>query len=218
MSDRPYRRLIMTTEQKIHPNPVRVNVLRRNASEEQLSLVQTVTLQESRNGCSSFANGPDGTVFCAILSSSTVHEIYRTRMPGSPGAQFGAVAKTHVMHRVIRLICGFQCDWQYRLAVSFDNESVQVFRVTEDGFSEFQSIESPYANWSPRTFVGLGDGAFCISAQFPDPANSKKIHTLGVWTLCRKTTVQNATVQNATVQNATVQKSQSAERHSAERS
>ena len=118
-------------------------------------------------------------------------------MPGSPGAQFGAVAKAHVMHRVIRLICGFQCDWQHRLAVSFDNESVHVFRVTEDVFSEFQSIESPYANWSPRTFVGLGDGAFCISAQFPDPANSKKIHYI------RRVD--------------TVQKNHSAECHSAEK-
>ena len=170
MSDTPNRPLIVTTEQTASPPAIRVNVLRRNAS-EQLALVQTVTLQESTRGYSSFATGPNGSVFCAIVGSSAVHEMCRT--PGAANAPFGAAAKTHRLPTDIRYICGFECDGEHRVAASTRDSRVLIFRATGDGLCELQQIRAPHANWTPNSLVGLADGAFCISSNCTDPADSK---------------------------------------------
>ena len=146
-----------------------MNVLRRNAS-EQLALVQTVTLQESTINCSSFATGPNGSVFCAFRGSSAVHELCRT--PGATNRPFGAAAKTHRLPTAIRCICGFECDGEHRVAASFDDNSVRIFRAIGDGLCELQQIRAPHANWTPNLLVGLADGAFCISSYCTDPADS----------------------------------------------
>ena len=170
MSDTPNRPLIVTTEQTASPLAIRVNVLRRNAS-EQLALVQTVTLQESKSWWSSFATGPNGSVFCAIVTSSSVHEM--CRMPGAAGAPFGVAAKAHRLPTSIRYICGFECDAEHRVAASFNDNSVRIFRATGDELCELQKIRAPHANWQPVTLVGLADGAFCIGSYCTDPADSK---------------------------------------------
>ena len=174
MSDRPNRPFIVTTEQTSSQVSIRVNVLRRNAS-KQLTLVQTVTLKESTSNSSSFATGPNGSVYCAVWGTSMVHEICRT--PGAAaaaaGAPFGAAAKAHRLQNSIFSICGFHWNGEHRLAASFYDKSVRVFRATRDGFFQLQQIRAPYANWSPVTLVGLIDGAFCIRSSFTDPADSK---------------------------------------------
>ena len=170
MSDRPNRPFIVTTEQTSSPVSIRVNVLRRNAS-EQLTLVQTVTLKESTNNSSSFATGPNGSVYCAICLTPTVHEMCRTPGPAGAARPFGAAAKLHRLREAIRYICGFQFDGESRLAASFGDNSVRVFRATRDGFSELQQIRAQYDNWSPMTLVGLKDSAFCIRSS--DSADSK---------------------------------------------
>ena len=173
VSNRPSRSFIVTTEQKSDTLPVsiRVNVLRRNASEEQLSLVQTVTLQESITGWSTFANGPNGSVFCAIYGSSLVHEICRA--PGAAAYPFGAVAKPHrLSEAAIRYICGFHFVGESRIVASFADNSVRVFRATGDKLSELQLLRAP--NWPPTTLVGLADGAICICSQFTNAVDSKQ--------------------------------------------
>ena len=174
MSDTPNCPLIVTTEQTASPLAIRLNCrlncLRRNAS-EQLALVQTVTLQESKSNWSSFATGPNGSVFCAIFGSSAVHEIYRT--PGAAGAPFRAAAKAHRLPTAICYICGFECDGDHRVAASFDDNSVRIFRATGDGLCELQQIRPPHANWTPNSLVGLAHGAFCIRSYCTDPADSK---------------------------------------------
>ena len=140
MSDWPNRPLIVTTELTASPVATRVNVLRQNAS-EQLALVQTVNLQESTDNWSSFATGPEGSVFCAIIGSSAVHEM--CRKPGvanASGGPFGAAAKAHYLYTAIRCICGFECDGEHRIAASFDDNCVRVFRVAGDGLCEMQQI------------------------------------------------------------------------------
>ena len=165
VSDTPNRPLIVTTKQTASPLAIRVNVLRRNAS-EQLALVQTVTLQESTINWSSFATGPDGSVFCAIVGSSAVDEMCRT--PGAANAPFGAAAKAHRLPTDIYYICGFECDGEHRVAASFKDNSVRIFRATGDGLCELQQIRAPHANWTPYSLVGLADGAFCISSYCTD--------------------------------------------------
>ena len=161
--------LIVTTEQTASPLAIRVNVLRRNAS-EQLALVQTVTLQKSKGNWSTFATGPNGSVFCAIWTSSALHEMCRT--PGAANAPFGAAAKAHRLPTAIRYICGFECDGKHRVTASFNDNSVRIFRATVDGLCELQQIRAPHANWTPNTLVGLADGALCISSYCTDPADS----------------------------------------------
>ena len=170
MSDTPNRPLIVTTEQILNPRAIRVNFLRRNAS-EQLALVQTVTLQESTsNRSSTFATGPNGNVFCAIFGSSAAHEMCRT--PGAANAPFGAAAKAHRFANAILYICGFECDGEHRVAASCDDKSVRIFRATGDGLCELQQIRAPHANWTPISLVVLADGAFCIRSYCIDPADS----------------------------------------------
>ena len=175
MSDTPNRPLIVTTEQTPSPLAIRVNVLRHNAS-DQLALVQTVTLQESNINWSTLATGPNGSVFCAICGSSAVHEICRA--PGAANAPFEAAAKAHRLPTDIRYICGFECDGEHRVAASFDDNSVRIFRATGDGLCELQQIRAPHANWTPRSLVGLADGAFCIDSYCTDPADSKENHAI----------------------------------------
>ena len=169
VSDTHNRPLIVTTEQTASPLAIRVNVLRRNAS-YQLALVQTVTLQESNINWSTLATGPNGSVFCAICGSSAVHEMCRT--PGAANAPFGAAAKTHRLPTDIRYICGFECDGQHRVAASFNDKSVRIFRATVDGLCELQQIRAPHAKWTPYTLVGLADAALCIRSYSTDPADS----------------------------------------------
>ena len=119
MSDRPNRPFILTTEQSFSPVLIRANVLRRKNESEQLAILQAVSLQESKTDWTSFATGPNGSVFCAINGSSSVHEICRT--PGAAGAPFKTPKKTHRLPDVIRYICGFQCDGNRRLAASLDD-------------------------------------------------------------------------------------------------
>ena len=170
MSDKPNRPYIVTTEQTASPLAIRVHFLCRNAS-EQLALVQTVTLQESNSKCSTFATGPDGSVLCAIFGSFAVHEMCRT--PGAANAPFRAAAKAHRLPTSIHYICGFECDGQHRVAASFNDNSVRIFRATVDGLCELQQIRAPHDNWTPRLLVGFADGAFCISSYYTDPADSK---------------------------------------------
>ena len=138
---------------------------------EQLAILQTVTLQESKTDWSSFATCSKGSLFCAINGSSLVHEICRT--PGAAGAPFKTAAKTHRLPDVIRYMCGFQCDGECRLAASFDDYIVRVFRATGDGLCELQLLRARHADWNPRTLVGLEGGAFCIGSYFTNPADSK---------------------------------------------
>ena len=170
VSDRPNRPLTVTTEQTDSPFAIRVNVLRRNATEH-LALVQTVPLQESASNLATFATGADGSVLCAIWNSSAVHEMCRT--PGAANAPFGADANTHSLPSAIRFICGFECDGERRVAASFEDNTLRVFRARGDGLCELQQIRAPHDNWSPRSLVGLADGAFCVSSYFIDPADSE---------------------------------------------
>ena len=173
MSDKPSRPLIVTTEQLSSPVSISVNFLRRNALDK-LSLVQQkVNLQESK-GWSSFATGPNNSVFCVIGGSFSLHKISRTLSNEAADAPFESSAKVHHRFQIaVCYICGFECDGEQRLAASFDDKSVRVFRATVDGLSELQQIPSSSANWIPGSLVGLIDGAFCISSDFRDSANSK---------------------------------------------
>ena len=154
---------------------IRVNFLRRNASEK-LEHVQSVNLLEWISGLSSFATGLNSTVFCAIAGSSTVHEICRT--PGTAGEPFGAVAKTHRLPEVIRFICGFQCNEEHRVAASLADNSVRVFRATGEKLCELQKIRAPHDDWNPMTLVGLAEGAFCICSHFTDLTDWKKKYVI----------------------------------------
>ena len=167
--------LIVTTEQTASPLAIRVNVLRRNAS-EQLALVQTVTLQESRTDWSTFSTGADGSVFCAIYGSSAVHEMCRT--PGAANEPFGAAAKAHRLPTDIYYICGFECDGEHRVAASFNDNSVRIFRATGYGLCELQQIRAPHANWTAGSLVGLADSAFCIRSYSTDPEDSKREYAI----------------------------------------
>ena len=151
-----------------------MNFLRRNAS-GQLSLVQTVTLQESStNTWATFASAPNGGVFCAIWGSTAVHEMSRSL--GTAGKRFADASKAHRLPATVYYICGLHCAGEQRLVASFADRSVRVFRaaagsLADDALSEMLLIRAPAADWTPNTLVGLSDGGICIRSNFTDPAD-----------------------------------------------
>ena len=170
-SDSPNRPFIVTTEHTTTtPTSVRVNFLRRKSS-GQLALVQSVTLQESKNySSSSFASGPNGSVFCAFHYSTSIHELCRS--PANSGSPFADDSKLHSLAANVHYICGLQCVGEHRLVASFADRSVRVFRVAGGALSEVQRITEPADDWTPHTLVGLPDGGICICSRFQDPEDS----------------------------------------------
>ena len=155
-----------------------MNFLRRNAS-GQLSLVQTLTLQESStNPWATFASAPNGGVFCAIWGSTSVHEMSRSL--GNAGKPFADASTAHRLPATVYYVCGLQCAGEQRLVASFADRSVRVFRsaaaatagsLADGALSVVQRITAPDADWSPNTLVGLSDGGICIRSNFTDPAD-----------------------------------------------
>lgn len=181
-SDRPNRPFIATVEsyfatsrtgQNNTSTPtftISVNFLRRNVS-GQLALVQCVTLSELKtDNFSSFASGPNESVFCAISGSTNIHWMYRA--PSATNAPFANASKTYRFHTSVLYICGLQSVGEQRLVASFADKSVRVFRAVDGALSEMQRIRSPATIWTPATLVGLSNYGVCIKSNFKDTTNS----------------------------------------------
>ena len=185
----------MTAEQQLTsstPAAIRVNVLRRNAPEQQLSFVQSVTLEEpaATIRIASFASAADENVFCAIRGSTYVHEICRS--PGAAAAVPFVGSKAHRLPAVVFGICGYQFAGEQRLVASFDDRTVRVFRTTNGGLSEIQRISAPTPDCKPRRLLGLSNNEICVSSVFVDAQVHRKclgststLSTRGAY--CRKT-------------------------------
>ena len=111
-----------------------------------------------------FSRWPEGNLFCAINNSSSLHEF--SRAPSASRTPFEDTSRKHPLHNRVRYICGLQSNGVCRLAASFDDKSIRVFRVAAAGgaLAELQRITQPQSNWTPYTLVALPGGSLIVDS------------------------------------------------------
>ena len=130
-NDDPVSPLIVTTEHL--SGKCRALFVRRN-SDAKLQVVQSVVIDETLGIYSdrvTFARWPEGNLFCAINNTSSLHEF--TRAPSASRTQFEDTSRKHPLSNKVRCICGLQSNGVCRLAASFVDKSIRVFRVAAAG-------------------------------------------------------------------------------------
>ena len=162
------------------PVSIQVNFFRRSRS-GQLELVQSVPLQQKKTNWSSFASGPNGSVFCAILYSTCVHEIFRSH--GAAVTPFADSSTAHGLPAVVHYICGLQCVGEQRLVASFNDRSVRVFFASGGALTELQRIPWSAADGTPYTLVGLPNGGVCVKSDVNDPTTSIRKYNIDFCTV-----------------------------------
>ena len=172
--------IIATTEQL--SGKCRALFLRRN-SDAKLQVVQSVVIEEILVDFSewvTFARWPEGNLFCAMRDSNSLHEL--SREPSASRTPFENSARNHPLHNKVRLICGLQSNGVCRLAASFSDNSIRVFRVAAAGgaLTELQRITppQPQTTWEPYELIALPGGSFVVSSYFIDPADSKTKYSI----------------------------------------
>ena len=166
--------LFATAEQTYSPDSpakVRVLLLRRNALAS-LHVVQSVALNETENNRTTFAQWPGGNVFCAIWGSSSLHELCRSQ--GASQTPFDSTPRVHRLPAQVIAICELQSNGECRLAASFFDDTLRVFRVAGATLCELQRVPQPNANyWTPRTLLALPGGSLIVKTYFKDAPNTK---------------------------------------------
>ena len=162
------------------PVSIQVNFLRRSRSGE-LELVQSVPLQQKKTNLSSFASGPNGSVFCAILYSTCVHEICRSHYAAVTPLADSSTA--YGLHAVVHYICGLQCVGEQRLVASFNDRRVRVFSASGGALTELQRIPWPTADATPYTLVGLSNGEVWVKSDVNDSTTSIRKYNIDFCTV-----------------------------------
>ena len=120
-----------------------------------------VTLQQSTAFWLSFANGPDGSVLFAFDDSTSVHEMryavrrpLRARLCGSCGSAVRSCHKGTPSHGLFHSLYEYTRMWvsvrrERWLAVSFDVNSVRVFRPLVTDSLSFSKLELRTPTGSP---------------------------------------------------------------------
>ena len=171
-NDDPVSPLIVTTEQL--SGKCRALFVRRNSSEK-LQVVQSIVIDETLlSDCVTFARWPEGNIFCAIYGFDCLHEF--SRAPSASSTPFEDTSRKHPLHNRVRYICGLQSNGECRLAASFDDNSIRVFRVAAagDALAELQRVTPPQSNWTPYTLVALPGGSLIVDSLFTDPAKQRQ--------------------------------------------
>ena len=173
-NDDPVSPLVVTTEQL--SGKWRALFVRRNSAGK-LQVVQSVVIDETQLiDRVTFARWPEGNLFCAIYKSSSLHEF--SREPCASRISFEVTARIHPLSNNVRFICGLQSNGVCRLAASFDDNSIRVFRVAAAGgaLSELQRVTPPQlqTTWEPYELFALPGNSLIVCSTFTVPANSKK--------------------------------------------
>ena len=167
--------LFATVEQTYSPDThakFRVLLLRRNALAS-LHVVQSVALNETEIGWTSFAQWPGGNACCAIWDSCSLHEFCRSQ--GASQTPFDSTPRVHRLPAKVGAICRLQSNGECRLAASFRDNTLRVFRVAGATLCELQRVPQPNANyWTPSTLLALPGGSLIFSSVFEDAPNTKK--------------------------------------------
>lgn len=172
--------LVVTTEHTEGP-PARVRLLflrsNANVAGGKLELVQSVDLHENRSDRVTFARWPSGNLFCAVLGSDTLHEFCRTQSQSqdTSAAQspYEDTPREHRLPANVRYMCGLQSNGECRFAVSFDDNTLRVFRIAGGTLLELQRIIPPQANWEPNSLVALPGGSLIVRSWFSDQVEKK---------------------------------------------
>ena len=171
----PVSPLIVTTEQL--SGKCRALFVRRN-SNAKLQVVQSVDIDETlgiHSDFVSFARWPEGNLFCAIFGSISLHEF--SRAPSASRTPFEVTSRKHPLSNKVRYICGLQSNGECRLAASFYDNTIRVFRVAATGgaLAELQrvTLPQPQTTWELYQLVALPGGSLVVRSYFTDPADSK---------------------------------------------
>ena len=176
--DDPVSPLIVTAEQ--HSGKCRALFVRRNSAAK-LQIVQSVVIDETidiDNDFVTFARWPEGNLFCAKANSSILHEF--SRALSASRSPFEDNPRKHPLSNTIRCICGLQSNGVCRIAASFNDDSIRVFRVAAAGgaLTELQRITppQPQTTWHPLQLFALPGGSLVVCnylVDFTDPTDSK---------------------------------------------
>ena len=163
--------LIATVEQtRGPPARVRVLLLRRNATAS-LHVVQSVSLNTIESSWTSFAQWPGGNVFCVVLGSRSLHELCHSQAASL--TLFDSIPRVHSLPASVLTICGLQSNCECRLAASFDDKTLRVFRVAGATLCELQRLQHPDASFlEPRELLALPGGSLILRSRFVDTTNS----------------------------------------------
>ena len=172
-NDDPVSPLIVTTEHL--SGKCRALFVRRN-SDAKLQVVQSVVIDETLlSDWVTFARWPEGNLFCAIYDSISLHEF--SRAPSASRTPFEDTSRKHSLSNKVRDICGLQSNGECRLAASFADNSIRVFRVVAAGgaLDELQRVTppQPQTTWEPYQLVALPGGSLVVRSEFTEPADSK---------------------------------------------
>ena len=164
---------LIATAEHTHGTPakLRVLLLRRHAAES-MRVVQSFDLSSTIKKFTSFAHWPGWNLFCAVLGSNSLHELCR-----SQGAStFDTIPRVHLLPEEVITICGLQTYGECRLAVSFGDKTLRVFRVAGATLCELQRLPRPDATfWEPRELLALPGGSLILRSRLADAANSETV-------------------------------------------
>ena len=122
-----------------------------------------------------FARWPEGNLFCAIFNTSSLHEF--SLAPSASLTPFEATSRKHSLFNAVGCICGLQSNGVCRLAASFNDKSIRVFRVPAAGgaLAELLRVTPPQlqTTWQRLELFALPGGSLVVSSSFTDPADSK---------------------------------------------
>ena len=111
------------------------------------------------------------TWICAELDSSSLHEL--CRLHGTSQTPFDNTPRVHLLPANVIAICGIQSNGECRLAASFRDNTLRVFRLAAT-LCEWQRVQHPNSNyWQPITLLALPGGSLIVGSAFGDAPDSK---------------------------------------------
>ncbi|MCP6726102.1 hypothetical protein NL526_29000, partial [Klebsiella pneumoniae] len=82
------------------------------------------------------------------------------RSSDTSATPFASTARTYRLPEKILAMCSLQSNGECRLAASFEDDTVRVFRVSGGTLNELQRVaQPPDSNWEPITLVALPGGS-----------------------------------------------------------
>lgn len=155
-------------EQNLKTRSARLVVLSRDPSGRFL-LQQRLSLPEKTDSSFvTFTAAPNGNVLCGVFNFARVYEL-EYKQPAT--ASITKIASTWSILKALQFphtdctyqcICGFRVGSEWRLAVSFDDDSVRTFALNGGALSEVCRL-SPLPNrLMPYEILAVRPGALCI--------------------------------------------------------
>ena len=144
----------------------RVVLLRKEPS-GRFALQQRLPLPEkTAHLAASFALLPNGNALCGVFGLTRVYEL-------EPNASADAFTlKAYQLPGAYRYFCGFRVGSEWRLAVSFEDDSARVFTLTGGALSEVCRLPPFGSGQSVGEILSLRPGALCVCSHKKNPATT----------------------------------------------